>query len=156
MPKRPPSAEAVRLRLAGLCARSEQCEYDLRAKISRAGLSLEEADDIIGMLRENKFIDDARFAGAFARDKARFAGWGPARIRQALMLKRIPSAIIAEAVDALEDTDLSESLMRAARAKARSLDLADKNDLMKLCRHLMSRGFSYDDFKKALRLLHED
>lgn len=146
----------MRLRLVGLCARSEQCEADLRGKIMRAGLRKEDADGIIDFLRRERFIDDFRFARAFARDKTRFAAWGPAKIRAALMAKRIPSDCIREALAETESSDFEEGLMRAARNKARTLDLDSRGDLSKLCRHLMSRGFSYDDFQTALRILRQD
>ena len=156
MTRHTPTPDSVRLRLAGLCARSEQCEYDLRRKIARAGLTAEDSDDIIGFLRRERFIDDLRFARAFARDKARFSGWGPAKIRAQLSARRIPPSVIAEALEATDTSDLHESLIKAAKAKARNLDLSSRQDQAKLCRHLIGRGFSYSDFRKAVAKLQED
>lgn len=147
--KRPVTVEAMKLRLAGLCARSEQCEADLRMKMRRAGIGQEDADAIISFLREGKFIDDARYARAFVSDKINFAGWGPAKIRAALAAKHLPQQAVAEALAEAESDVLEQSLMRAARSKARSLDLSSRADMAKLLRHLMSRGFSYSDCVRA-------
>ena len=120
-PKKIPTAAEMLRRLASLCARSEQCEADIAQKIYRSGLSREEGNEILSKLREGRFIDDSRFARAFASDKARFAGWGRLKIRQGL--------------------EYMATLRRCALAKARSLDMGSREDRMKLYRHLVSRGY---------------
>lgn len=152
-PKTPPSAEAVRLKMAALCARSEQCAFDIRQKILRSGLSSDQAEEILSFLKRERFVDDARFARAFAADKMRFARWGRLKIRQGLAAKRISASDIAEALDALDAGEYEKSLLEAAAAKARSLDLAKREDAIKLCRHLASRGFEHDKCLAALRTL---
>ena len=79
--------------MAGLCAKSEQCPYDIMAKLRKFGLTAEDAGEVLDSLREQKFVDEARYARSFARDKVRFSGWGRNKIRQQLMLKRIPTAL---------------------------------------------------------------
>ena len=54
--------DAAKLRMADLCARSEQCEADIRQKLYRLGLSSVEVQQIITQLIDEKFIDNARFA----------------------------------------------------------------------------------------------
>lgn len=139
--KTPPTAEQMRLRLAGLCARSEQCEYDLHLKMTKAGLSAGDADSVIAFLKRERFLDNARYARAFARDKVRFGGWGRLKIRLALAAKRIPADVIAAALEDIDPADYTDAITRAAQAKARSLNLAMREDYMRLMRHLASRGF---------------
>ncbi len=128
-------------RMASLCARSEQCEADIAAKLHKAGLSRDDADSIMRRLRDDRFLDNRRFARAFASDKSRFAGWGRVRIRMALAMKRIPSDIVAEALDNIDDEEYMEAMRRTARAKTRTLDLSLRDDRNKLYRHLLSRGY---------------
>ena len=151
----PSLKEKLTLRMAGLCARSEQCSADIYTKLCRGGLTADEAREVLEKLKERRFIDDSRFAAAFARDKVRFAGWGPRKVQAALMAKRIPSTLIREALDSLEAADIEEALMKAAHAKARSLDLAERTDARKLLQHLASRGFSPDHCMRALRFLSQ-
>ena len=122
--------------MAGLCAKSEQCPYDIMMKLRKYGLTEEDADEVLDSLRELKFVDEARYARSFARDKVRFSGWGRNKIRQQLMLKHIPAALIAEGLD-----DYKDALIRAAKAKVKSLDLTEYGDRTKLLKHLMTRGF---------------
>lgn len=139
--KKPPSPEAVRLRMAGLCARSEQCESDIRAKILRAGLTPEECRGILEFLKREKFIDDARFARAYVRDKVKFAGWGRNKIRMGLRAKGICGTSASEALQAIDSTAYREAALKAARSKSRNLNLHTREDNMKLYRHMLSRGF---------------
>lgn len=139
--KRPVSQDGMRLRLADLCSRSEQCESDLRMKITRAGLSKEEGDQIIDFLKTNRFLDNARFARAYARDKLRFAGWGRNKIRAGLYAKGIAADDIKAGLDAIEEGDYIEAMLKTGRAKASRLDLHTRTDAAKFIRYMQSRGF---------------
>lgn len=139
------------LRMASLCARSEQCEFDIRQKLRRMTLSADDSDWVITQLSERRFLDNARFAGSFARDKVKFAGWGPLKIREALYAKRIDSSIVLEAIDSIDPNELIDAITRIGAAKARQLDMDVREDKIKFVRYLMQRGFSYDDARKALR-----
>lgn len=142
--------------MADLCARSEQCAYDIREKLFKAGLNPSAVEETITFLINEKFIDDNRFAGSFARDKVKFAGWGRNKIRMALALKRINSTTISEALDSIPYEMYQDSLMRAAKSKARNLELNDYADKVKLMRHLASRGFTSSEASEAVRLIKEE
>lgn len=140
----------MRLRMADLCSRSEQCEYDIRQKVIKAGILNQDADEILNFLKREKFIDDARFATAYARDKVRFSGWGRHKIRLMLTAKRISADIISQALDSIDMKDYAASLKRVGIAKLKSLDLNKREDAAKLYKHLLSRGF---ESKYALKFL---
>lgn len=138
---KPISAEQARLKMAGLCASSEHCEYEIREKLRKMKLSPTDIQDITEFLISNKFIDNARFARSFANDKLRFSLWGKNKIRMGLALKRIPREDINTALDNIDDEEYRQVLMKAAAAKAKNSDLADYSDRTALYRHLLSRGF---------------
>lgn len=139
--KKIPDPEALRLRMAGLCSRSEQCTFDIRMKLRKTGLTSSKTEEIIDFLTEMKFLSDARYARAFTADKVRFAAWGRLKIRAYLAAKRIPSDCIAEAFDNIDEEEYAAALDRAARSKAASLDLHNREERQKLYRHLLQRGF---------------
>lgn len=139
--KRQITLEGMLARMAGLCAGSEQCSADIREKVLKKGFSSDVADKIIAYLVKNKYIDDSRFAKALASDKVRFSGWGKIKIRLYLRGKQISEGDINLALDYIDDEDYSVALSKALAAKARSLNLSDAADRMKLYRHLVSRGF---------------
>lgn len=148
--RKPAGREEMLSRLADLCARSEQCEYDLREKMFRAGLSSYDTDGVIDYLRRYGFIDDARFAGAFCRDKARFSGWGRRKIRVALMQKRLPDDVIEEALGSIDLNEYARKMLGIARLLSRGVDLDDFNSRQKIFLSLSRRGFESSLIGKAL------
>ncbi len=104
--KRTPTAEEMLIKMAGLCANAEQCSADIRQKILKKGFSTEEAEKMIAYLRANKYIDDSRYARAYAIDKVRFSGWGRTKIRIGLWSKGMPDAIITQSLDNIPEKEL--------------------------------------------------
>ncbi|MBD5221862.1 MAG: RecX family transcriptional regulator [Bacteroidales bacterium] len=148
--KTPPDYEKIRLRLAGLCARSEQCTSDIRRKALQSGLSRAEVDSIIAFLSDNRFLDDRRFAGAYARDKAALAGWGPYKIRMGLRQKGISEELADEALASVDEETYSNTLAKLVESAARRLDLSDPSDRNRLLRQLAARGFSLSSISRFL------
>ena len=145
--------EALLKRMAGLCARSEQCTYDITTKLYKAGLPREKREEIIEYLTANRYLDDARFARSFASYKVRFSAWGKKKIRMALAAKRIDSTLIIDALDAIDDEDYAEAIRRVIESKRRDYDPADREQRTKLYRSLLSRGFESDMISNALASL---
>lgn len=138
--RKPPTPEALRLKMADLCMRSEQCSGDIRKKLMRH-ISDAEADKIIDFLEREKFIDDVRYAKAFVHDKVNFNAWGSRKIKLALIEKRVESSVIAEAIEQIDTKAYNRACLRCAATKAKHLDLNDFNDRQRLYRFIMSRGF---------------
>ena len=134
-------AEKMCLRLAGLCARSEQCEFDLRKKCRNAGLTAGQTAEIIRYLGENRYLDERRFARAYCNDKVRFGGWGSRKIRLGLMAKRLPADVIREALGEIDRKEYIEALKRVGLAKAKQLDMTQADERAKFFRYMASRGF---------------
>lgn len=154
--KKPITKETALLRMADLCARGEHCSFEIREKLRKMLLPVASVEEIISYLESNRYIDDSRFAHAFARDKVRFSGWGRNKIRMALAMKRIPASDIRNALDDIDAEEYQKALSRAAQAKAKGLDLTDYNDKAKLFRHLASRGFEAAAISKAVKEIQEN
>lgn len=130
------------LRLEALCAKSEQCTFDLSLKLARWGLSLEESDKIIKQLQKSRFVDDRRFAVAYCRDKYRFARWGRVKIAMGLRAKRVASQYISEALESIDAAEYEEALVSVIRTKAKTIKEVDTYEgRTKLFRHAASKGF---------------
>ncbi len=157
--KKPVTPDAARIRMADLCARSEQCEADIRQKLYKMGMTSAQTAEIIEYLIDHKFIDNARFARSFARDKCRFSSWGKYKIQSALAAKRISSKDIAQGIEGIEESDYREALRRVAMAKAKGIDLFGddaRENRMKLFRHIISRGFESNLSADMVRAIIKD
>lgn len=137
----PPTREKMLEKMAALCARSEQCEADLRAKMRLKGMSQQDADSIIDYLYENRFLDMERFAGAYARDKFRYSHWGRIKIRMMLSSKQLPSFAVKAALESIDEGEYFDKLLALVQTAGRSLDLNTAADRQKLLRRLYARGF---------------
>ena len=116
-------------------------------------LTASDIRSIVNYLEENRYLDNLRFAWAYANDKVRFSAWGKYKIRLGLVAKRISTSDIREALESIDDKEYKDAILRAAKAKARSLDLTDYEDRMKLYRHLASRGFESSLISKTISAL---
>ena len=140
------SKEYIRVadRMRTLCSRREYCSADILKKVTVAlEGDLEQAKQIVAELIEEKYIDDLRYASAFARDKSSIAGWGEVKIRYMLSAKGISKGIISEALDSIDGEKASGRLEKLMETKARSLK-DDPQAKLKMLRFGMGRGYSYE------------
>lgn len=141
-------------RMRALCSRREYCRRDILKKVQTAldGDSVKAAE-VVDKLVEERYIDDLRYATAFARDKASIAGWGEAKIRYMLSSKGIDREIIAQALEEVDDKRAETRLEKLMENKARSLK-EDPQKRLKLLRFGLGRGYSYDQVAEIIdRLL---
>lgn len=145
-------SEAATLRLEDLCARSEQCTYDLRRKLAGWGLSASESERILRQLADNRFVDDSRFARAFVRDRYRFAGWGRQKITAGLYARHIDKDIIEEALNEIDVRRYAAVAFKAMVSKLRQLpeEMEQRDKRMRLMRFAVGRGYEMSLIIKIL------
>lgn len=151
-PKKPITPEAALIKAEELCARAEHSSGEINDKLIKWGIIPNEAAKIIERLRTTRFIDDARFARAYARDKVEYSHWGKRKISLGLWQKRIARDIITEALDEIDQQRYEAALLTTIRSKARSLPDADSYEgRTKIFRHAVSRGFEPDLVARFLK-----
>ena len=151
MPVKPISAHDALLRLSALCSRSEQCCYDMERKMCQWKMSQEDIAEVMEKLLSAHFVDDRRYAEAYANDKMRYDRWGPRKIDQMLWSKHIPDDIRSEVLAAIDDEEWVSQLGTLLKSRMRSLSSlspADRN--RRLLRFAMGRGFSYAHFIRCI------
>ena len=142
MPRKPISPDNAFLRLATLCARSEQAEGDLRKKLHDWGVAESDSNDIIARLKQERYIDNERYARAYCRDKLRFNGWGRIKISYMLRSKSIEQEYIDAALAEIDEEQYAAILNNALAAKAKTLIGKEPEQLIaSLMRFASSRGF---------------
>ena len=139
--------------LQALCARKEYCSADIYKKALK-GLEGDEeaAAAMVALLVKDQFVDDLRYATAFARDKACLDGWGPVKIAFQLRGKGIDASTVDKALGEV-DADKADARMRAVlEAKARTLK-GDSELRLKLLKFGLQRGYEYDRLNPAVKAL---
>ena len=138
-------------RLQRQCARAESCTADVRRKALKAlEGDAEAADRIVLSLVEDRFVDDARYAAAFAREKSSLQGWGAVKIRFQLRGKGISDEIIAGALQEVDPAKAASKLEKLAADRYRILK-EDPQCRLKLLKTLLSRGYGYDEVEAAVQ-----
>ena len=128
-----------------LCSRREYCVADIRSKLIKAlDADEQKVEEVLQILIKEKYVDDLRFATAFARDKASIAGWGEVKIRYMLSAKGISRDVITQALEEVDDFKASARLVKLLENKYKSLK-DDPQCRLKLIRFALGRGYSYDE-----------
>lgn len=124
---------------------------ELRRHLLAKGIDDAIAQDAVSELREQGYLDDARFARAFAEDRRRLDGWGSGRIERRLAELGVAREQIAGAVAAAPGDELDAALAllrrrlpappRSDRERERALGL------------LVRRGYDLELAHDAVRAL---
>lgn len=138
-------------RLQKRCSKAEYCSSDVYRKALKAlDGDAEAAARVLAALVEEKYVDDVRYAGAFAREKAGLQGWGPIKIRFQLRSKGISEDAIAAALEEVEPGRAADKLERLLAAKARTLE-GDPQFRLKMIKFGLSRGYEYAAVEEVLK-----
>ena len=110
----------------------------------------EAAAKVLDVLVAEKYVDDLRYATAYAREKAMISGWGETKIRYMLSAKRIDRSLVDQALTEIDSSKADSRLQKLLENKARTLK-ADPQIRLKLLRFALGRGYQYDDVVRVLQ-----
>lgn len=143
--------DQIFLKLSALCARSEHCEQEMTDKMRRWQVPEEAQAAVMRRLVSGRFVDDERYARAFANDKIKYNKWGKRKIEQALFMKRIDGKIIDSVLNDISDDDYLSVLRPLIEAKRRSTTASSDYELRgKLIRFALSRGFTMELIERVV------
>lgn len=136
-----------------LCSRREYCVADIRRKLSDALEGDRDAvHEVLDCLIREQYVDDMRYASAFARDKASIAGWGSIKIRHALSAKGVERGIIDAAIKEVDRSKADDRMEKLMANKYRSLK-DDPLCRLKMLRFGLGRGYCYDEINETIEKL---
>ena len=152
-------------RLQGQCSKTEYCTGQIRKKLLRWSernsvvgkepFSDLQIESVVNALLEEKYVDDSRFAGAYIRDKARFAKWGKVKIAYNLKMLGIGKEIVAAALEEnaclFSDELLEQLVINKWNSLGEKITLAAKRE--KVLRFALGRGFGYDQILPIIKRL---
>ena len=126
------------------CAFQERCRQDVSIKLQQLGIRDDsEKEKIIRQLELKRFVDEARYAKAFARDKFNLHQWGKIKIGLALQGKNIPVNLIDKALSEIDSKEYSRILKMLFEKKG--VELKDIEDSFikknRLAGYLEGKGF---------------
>lgn len=130
-------------RMERYCAYQERCHKEVNQKLYEMRMIPVAVDQIIDHLLRNNFLNETRFAQAFARGKFRAKKWGRNRIVNELKQRQISKFNILIALKEIPDSEYYKTF--EALAEKRLQQLASETNLQKkrkkLADYLFYRGW---------------
>lgn len=149
--------EQALIKIRDWCAYQERCQQEARDKLYDYGLKTDDVENIIAQLVNENFINEERFAIAFAGGKFRIKKWGRVKIKQELKAKRVSDYCIKKGLAVIDGTEYINTLKKVLALKAKSI--TEKNFLkkkQKLVRYALSKGYEQDLIFDILKSQEED
>jgi regulatory protein len=124
------------------CAYQERCMFDVKTKLKAFHLRDEVYESIILQLKEEDYLNEARFAKTFANGKLRINHWGKNKIYAALQQKKVPELFILEGLNAIDSSEYISVLREVIAKKNKELKETDFNRRnKKLAKFAIAKGF---------------
>jgi len=134
------------------CAYQERNQQEVRDKLYDLGLHKQDVEQILAQLISEGFINEERFAIAYAGGKFRIKHWGKIKIRVALKQKNISEYCINKALKEINNRDYQKTLEKSIADYSKKV--TEKNPLKKnykIAQYLISKGFEPDLVWEILR-----
>jgi len=138
---------AARVAALRLLSRREYSAAEIRRNLHEKGFADSLLDELIAALREEKLLDDERYATTLVRVRAE-RGQGPRRIRRELSEAGIDEGLITRALETAPDFHAIARALR--RRRFGDAPPADWTERARQSRFLQYRGFSNDHIASAL------
>jgi regulatory protein len=137
-------------KLKHYCSYQERCHSEVRSKLHQLGVTKKSHDELIAELIQQDYLNEERFAMAFARGKFKMNSWGKKKIVQALKAKQISEYCIKQALKQIGDNDYLEAIKKLATKKLEHLN-GEKEPVKKnaAITYLVSRGFEAKEVMKV-------
>jgi regulatory protein len=145
------SKEQALQKLKHYCGYQERSHSEVKEKLYSLGVWKKDHDEIISTLIEENYLNEERFAIAFAGGRFRMKQWGRVKIKYELQQKKVSEYCIKKALKQISDEDYLSTLKKLADEKYSSLKgeqyLVRKKKTMD---YLMQKGYEPGLIQKVL------
>ena len=127
------------------CAFQERCHREVREKLYSINLKKHEVETLLTQLIEEGYLNEERFAVAFAGGKFRIKQWGKVKIGFELKQRQVSDYCIRNALNTINNTDYNKTFIALANKKLQSL-ATEKNVFSKKRKvqdYLLQKGYEH-------------
>ncbi len=136
------------------CAYQERSHQEVRNRLFEYGLRTDEIEEILTKLITDGFLNEERFAKAFAGGKFRMKKWGKLKIENELASLGVSPRCIARGMTEIDQDDYEKALRDILRRKSESLDESNAFVLRdKIAKYAIGRGFEPELVWREVKLL---
>lgn len=127
------------------CAYQERCQQELRDKLYQWGLWPEAVESLISQLINEGYLNEERFAKAFAGGKFRIKKWGRVKIKLELKKRKVSEYCIKQAMKEIDEKAYMQTLKKIIDDRAKKVRQSNpvKRNYL-LGQYAVSKGFEAD------------
>ncbi|MBA4167922.1 MAG: RecX family transcriptional regulator [Chitinophagaceae bacterium] len=136
-------------KLKHYCAYQDRSHAEVKEKLYSFGLWKQDVEKAISQLIEEDYLNEERFAKAFAGGKFRMKQWGRVKIKYELKQKQVSEYCIKKGLNEIDEDDYQRTAKKLYEAKLLTLK-TEKNFLVKkkkIMDYLLQKGYEYDLIK---------
>lgn len=145
--------KAALLKASSWCAYQERSQHELRSKVAEWGIYGEDAEELIVKLIQEGFVNEERFAKAYAGGKFRMKHWGRHKIIHGLKQHRVSQRNIETALKEIEVDTYFSTLEQLAVKKWKSLSGHRLLKMQKATRYLLDKGYESHLIQEVIKQL---
>lgn len=124
------------------CAYQERSHKEVKSKLYEYGLYASQVDEILSQLITEGFLNEERFAKAYAGGKFRIKKWGKLKIKNELEFLGLTKNCIQRGLKEIEPSDYARTLkllIKKKSAESSDQNLFKKRD--KVARFVIGKGY---------------
>ena len=129
-------------KIQNYCAYQERSHKEVKNKLYEYGLYSNQVDEIVSQLITDGFLNEERFAKAYAGGKFRIKKWGRVKIKHELKALGLTKNCIQRGLNEIEQADYSKTLKTLLKKKlteSKEQNLFKKRD--KVARFAIGKGY---------------
>src|SRR5260221_5452915 len=152
MYKKTLTKEQALQKLKHYCGYQERSHSEVKEKLYSLGIWKKDQDEIISTLIEENYLNEDRFAIAFAGGKFRMKQWGRVKIKYELKQKQVSEYSIKKALKEIDEDAYLETLQKLYQDKRDSLK-GEKNLFIKMAKtraYLLQKGYEGELVKNVI------
>jgi len=115
------SKEQALQKLKHYCGYQDRSHSEVKEKLYSLGVWKKDHDEIMAALIEENYLNEERFALAFARGKFRMKQWGRVKIKYELKQRQVSEYSIKKALKQIDEEEYMTSLKKLAEDRYASL-----------------------------------
>lgn len=154
MQKKRLTKEEALQKLRHYCAYQERCHKEVKEKLYGFGLNRNDVDEAISTLIEENYLNEERYAIAFAGGYFRTKQWGRVKIMYELKNKGVSQYCINKAMKEIDEDDYLNTMRELISKKKDSLSDEGLNTFQlnqKILNYMLQRGYESQLVQRELR-----
>jgi regulatory protein len=141
-------------KIAKYCAYQERSHLEVEQKLYSFGITSAQVQEVLAWLITENYVNEERYAIAFAGGKFRIKKWGKIKIANRLGQKKISQYSIDKSLSHIDNKDYLDTMEQLIRQKWQSTSVGNVYELRnKVARYVISKGFEPDQVWELIKTI---